>query len=349
MTQLLAPPRQPVAELQARYLPDVMRWLRDVLPGSEPGLSQLLRYHMGWEDAGGTARPPGSGKALRAILCLTACELAGGDWHAALPAAAALELVHNFSLIHDDIQDGDATRRGRETVWSIWGLPAALAGGNAMRVIAERTLTRLEDTGVSPASVAIASAELTRGYLDMIEGQYLDLSFEHRQYVPVADYLGMISRKTGALFESAMFLGSLVATDDIDIARAFGATGRGMGIAFQVRDDYLGVWGDPDTMLKPAADIKRKKKSLPIVHMLERAGGDDRAWLGEAYADDQISGPNVERILDLLERLNVRHYVERTAQATASDALASGTGLCLTHEQQRVLQDIAWYFVTREK
>ena len=103
-----------------------------------------------------------------------------------------------------------------------------------MRVVAERTLTRLEDTGVPPASVAIASAELTRAYLDMIEGQYLDLSFEHRQDVFVADYLGMISRKTGALFESAMFLGSLVATDNIDIARAFGATGPGMGIAFQV-------------------------------------------------------------------------------------------------------------------
>ena len=349
MTQLLASPKQQVAELQARYLPDVMRWLRAVLPACEPGLSQLLRYHLGWEDDEGIASPASSGKALRPILCATACELAGGDWRAALPAAAALELVHNFSLIHDDIQDGDVTRRGRETVWSLWGVPAALAGGNAMRVIAERTLTRLEDTGVAPASVAIASAELTRGYLEMIEGQYLDLSFEHRQDVTVAEYLDMISRKTGALFESAMFLGALVATGDADTARAFGGSGRGMGVAFQVRDDYLGVWGDPDTMLKPAADIKRKKKSLPITYMLEQASDDDRAWLGEAYADDEISGPNVERILELLERLDARQYVQRTAQAAASDALALGTGLCLTHEQQGVLQEIACYFVTREK
>ena len=352
-----APPRsrepataeQEVAALQARFLPDVQFWLRDAIPSSEQGLSRLLRYHLGWEDADGIAGPSGGGKALRPVLCLTACELTGGDWHRALPAAAALELVHNFSLIHDDILDGDVLRRGRETVWKVWGVPAALAAGNTMRVIADRTLARLEDVGVPGACAAKASAELTRGYLEMLEGQHLDVALELRSDVTVAEYLDMICRKTGALFATAMFFGALVATDDAETARAFGACGRLMGMAFQVRDDYLGVWGDPHAMLKPAADIKRKKKSLPIVYMLEHASDDDRAWLDEAYADDQISGPNVERIRELLEQLNARQYVQRTARATASDAIASGTGLCLTHEQHRVLQEIALYFVTREK
>ena len=175
------------------------------------------------------------------------------------------------------------------------------------------------------------------------------MSFEERRDVSVAEYLEMIGRKTGALFESAMFLGALVATNDTEMAHAFGACGRWMGMAFQVRDDYLGVWGDPETMLKPAADIQRKKKSLPMVYMLQRASDDDLAWLAEAYAHDQISEPNVQRILKLLERLDAQRYVRRVAEANASDALALGTGLCLTHEQQRVLQEIARYFVTREK
>ncbi len=349
LSRELATAEHEVAALQARFLPDVQSWLRDAIPRSEQGLSRMLRYHFGWEDADGIAGPSSGGKAVRPVLCLTACELAGGDWHRALPAAAALELVHNFSLIHDDILDGDVLRRGRETLWKVWGVPAALAAGNAMRVIADRTLARLEDAGVPGASVAEASAELTRGYLEMLEGQYLDVALELRSDVTVAEYLDMICRKTGALFATAMFLGALVATDDPETAHAFGACGRLMGMAFQVRDDYLGVWGDPHTTLKPAADIKRKKKSLPVVYMLEHAHADDRAWLDEAYADDQISGPNVERILDLLERLNVRQYVLRTAQVTASDALATGRGLCLTHEQHRVLQQIARYFVTREK
>ena len=338
-----------VAALQARYLPDVLRWLRDAFPDSEPGLPQLLRYHLGWEDAEGVATPSDTGKALRPILCLTACELAGGDWHQALPAAAALELVHNFSLVHDDIQDGDVLRHGRQTVWSLWGVPAALSGGNAMRVIADRTLSRLEDTGVPEQSVAAASSELAQRYLEMIEGQYLDVSFEQRWDVTIAEYLDMIGRKTGALFESAMFLGALVATNDTRAARAFGACGRGMGTAFQVRDDYLGVWGDPETMLKPAADIQRKKKSLPMVYMLGRASDNDLAWLAEAYAHDQISEPNVQRILKLLEQLDARQYVQRIAEATASDALASGAAPDLAPDTRETLEALARYFVTRDK
>ena len=345
----LATAEQEVAALQARFLPDVQSWLRDAIPRSEQGLSRLLRYHLGWEDADGVASPSSGGKALRPVLCLTACELAGGDWHRALPAAAALELVHNFSLIHDDILDGDVLRRGRQTVWSIWGVPAALSAGNAMRVIADRTLARLEDVGVPGVSVAKASAELTRGYLEMLEGQHLDVALELRSDVTVAEYLDMIGRKTGALFATAMYLGALVATDDAETAHAFGACGRLMGMAFQVRDDYLGVWGDPDAMLKPAADIKRKKKSLPIVYMLEHTSDDDRVWLDEAYADDQISGPNVDRILDLLERLNAPEYVQRTARAIASAAVASAAGLCLTHEQHTALPQIVRHFITREK
>ena len=346
---MTGPPEQQVASLQAEYLPDVGAWLRDALADPAAGINHLLRYHMGWEDAEGVQGPSDGGKALRPVLCLTACELAGGDWRRALPAAAALELVHNFSLVHDDIQDGDVLRRGRETLWSLWGVPAALSGGNAMRVIADRTLAKLETSGLPPASVMRASAELNRRYLEMIEGQYLDMAFEQRPRVTVAEYLDMIGRKTGALFESAMFLGALVANDDPRQAHAFGACGRRMGIAFQVRDDYLGVWGDPAKTLKPLTDIQRKKRSLPMLYMLEAASREDRECLAAAYADDQISSENLERILLLLDRLGAEEYVTRTAEACASEAVSLAAALGLPAGRQRTLEAIAAYCVQRDR
>ena len=346
---MTATPEQQVAALQAQYLPYVQTWLRNALAGTAAGINRLLRYHMGWEDAEGVPTPSDGGKALRPVLCLTACELAGGDWHRALPAAAALELVHNFSLVHDDIQDGDVLRRGRETLWSVWGVPAALSGGNAMRVIADRTLAKLETSGLPPAAVMRASADLNRRYLEMIEGQYLDVSFEQRPQVTVAEYLDMIGRKTGALFESAMFLGALMATDDVGRAHAFGACGRHMGIAFQVRDDYLGVWGDPAKTLKPLTDIQRKKKSLPMVYMLEAANREDRAWLAGAYAGDEISSENLERILQLLDRLGARAYVTRTAKACASEARSLARALGLPAGRRRTLEAVAAYCVQRDR
>ncbi len=342
-------PEQHVASLQAEYLPDVGAWLREALADPGAGINHLLRYHMGWEDAEGMLTPSEGGKALRPVLCLTACELAGGDWHRALPAAAALELVHNFSLVHDDIQDGDVLRRGRETLWSVWGVPAALSGGNAMSVIADRTLAKLETSGLPPAAVMQASAELNRRYLEMIEGQYLDMAFEQRALVTSAEYLDMIGRKTGALFESAMFLGALVANDDPGQAHAFGACGRRMGVAFQVRDDYLGVWGDPAKTLKPLTDIRRKKKSLPMVYMLETASRDDQAWLADAYANDQISNENLERILLLLDRLGAQEYVTRIAEERASEAVSLAGALGLPARRRRTLEAIAAYCVQRDR
>ncbi|MCH7656645.1 MAG: polyprenyl synthetase family protein [Chloroflexi bacterium] len=194
-----------------------------------------------------------------------------------------------------------------------------------------------------------ASAELNQRYLEMIEGQYLDMAFEQRERVTVAEYLDMIGRKTGALFESAMFLGALVANDDPGQAHAFGACGRRIGVAFQVRDDYLGVWGDPAKTLKPLTDIQRKKKSLPLVHLREAGTEEDRAWLQEAHRDDEVSGPNVRRILALLDRLGAREYVMRTAEACASEAVSLAGALGLPAGRQRTLEAIAAYCVQRDR
>ena len=339
-----------VSSLTERYLAELESRLRASVPGSNTGFFGLLRYHLGWQDRDGRSVDEDGGKRLRPVLCLASCEMAGGDWHRALPAAAALELIHNFSLLHDDVQDGDEMRRGRATAWTVFGTGQAIAAGNAMRVVADQTLASLAEAGLPAASTISASEEMTRRYLEMIEGQYLDVSFESADDVTTDQYLDMIGRKTGALIEASMYLGALVATGDAVTARAFGACGRRLGLAFQVRDDVLGVWGNPMATGKAVgADIRRKKKSLPVVFLFQRASQAERAWLDEAYAADEVAGADVERVLEILDGLGAHAYVQQVAEGQATQAIDAVAGLGLGPDARRSIAAMAEYFVTREK
>ena len=339
-----------VSALVERYVPAVKERIRASLPDAPGGIFGILRYHLGWQDSDGQPVNEDSGKGLRPVLVLASCEMAGGCWRDALPAAAALELIHNFSLLHDDIQDGDATRRGRPTAWTVYGARPALAAGNAMRVVADRTLLALSEAGAPPETAAAAAAALTTRYLEMIEGQYLDLSFEESDEVTTDDYLDMVSRKTGALIDCAMRLGSLVATDDLNAAAAFGKCGRELGLAFQVRDDLLGIWGDPAATGKPVgADIKRKKKSMPIVHLFQQADGREREWLRNAYAANEVAGDDVERVLEMLADLGTREFVQSTAAEHAAAAVEAIGGLPLSAEAKADIRAMADYFIERDK
>jgi geranylgeranyl diphosphate synthase type I len=342
---------QHVSALQHRYRDQVQAALRGAVVNTDSGFFSLLRYHLGWEEADGRPTSVVTGKGLRPILCLTACEIAGGNWQDALPAAAALELVHNFSLIHDDIQDRDDRRWDRPTLWTVQGEAKAIAAGNAMRVIADHTLMSLANSGMPTSLVSDAAVELTGRYLEMIEGQYMDMSFEGSDDVTVEQYLDMVGRKTGALIESAMYMGALVATSNPEQARWFGACGRRLGLAFQIRDDYLGVWGDPAATGKAVgADIRRKKKSMPVVHLFEHAALADRAWLDEAYATDgEIRGQDVERILELLDRLGTPSHVQEAAIAEANGAMETMNGLGLTDQARETIRAMAEFFITRGK
>jgi len=348
---VLATAEQQVAAIQQRFTNDIQRTLREAIAGSESELSPLLRYHLGWEAKNGDPSTKGGGKALRPVLCLTACDLAGGDWREALPAAAALELVHNFSLVHDDIQDRDMTRRGRETLWAIHGESAAVSAGNAMRVIADKTLMFLANTKLAPHVVVEVAADLTQRYLEMIEGQYMDMSFESSNDVTVDQYLDMIGRKTGALIESAMYMGALVATSDAKTAGTFGTCGRWLGLAFQIRDDYLGVWGDPCATGKAVgADIRRKKKSMPIVHLFQQSAGEDRSWLGKAYAGQgEVEEKDVERILEMLDQFGTLEHVATAASTHAAKAVEEIRTTGLSGKVEQTVKAMAEFFVTRER
>ncbi|HEU4759144.1 MAG TPA: polyprenyl synthetase family protein [Dehalococcoidia bacterium] len=313
------------AQLLAPYKRELEAFLRSILARERPpALYRMARYHLGWEDAEGAPVQAPAGKALRPLLCLLACEAVGGDWRRALPAAAGLELVHDFSLVHDDIQDRDRERRHRPTVWSVWGEPQAINAGDALLVIARLAVLRLAERGVAADVVVTAARILDEATLEMVEGQVVDIGFEESLDVDLSAYLEMIEKKTGALFDCSLRLGALVGGAEPAVIEALGRCGRLMGVAFQVRDDMLGVWGaESQTGKPPAADIRRRKKSLPVVYALSRAEGVALDDLRRAYGGAELSDEDVSLVLRTLDALDAQSYCHRLAADRKAAALAA--------------------------
>ena len=302
-----------------KYRPVLEGAMQSLVP-DESVLFRLLRYHMDWADAQGRAVEGDSGgKALRPTLCFLTCEALGAPWPRVAVAAATLELIHNFTLIHDDIQDMDLERRGRPTVWSVWGVGQALWTGNAMRVLSDRALI-LGDT--SAYLRRQADHLLTESYLEIIEGQYMDLEFEGRPDVRVVEYLDMISRKTGALLRCSVEMGALLATEDTPAKAALRQWAERLGRAFQVRDDILGIWGDPARTGKPVGnDIRRKKRSYPIVYGLEHAGEAGQEALRAAYAAPALEEAQVQTVMAVLEDCDAYRHAQGLVDAESERAL----------------------------
>ena len=332
-----------------RYRAPITSALRLALPEHEVPVYHLLRYYMGWVDVAGNPWVATEGKALRPTLCLFACEASGGDAYTAMPAAVALELIHNFSLIHDDIQDGDETRHHRPTLWPVWGMPKALVAGNVLRVIADKCLEGLVDQGMEPDRSLEAVGLLTEAYLEMIEGQYLDLSYEGRHDIRIDEYLGMISRKTGALIRCSVNLGALTGTRDAATVAAFRECGDSLGHVFQIRDDLLGVWGDEETTGKPVgADIRRKKNSFPLVYAMATARGKDRQLLVDIYGQERLTDDDVASVLDVMERVNVREHAESLAAQNGRQALEALAEVEMGPEARRELEELVHFLLVRQ-
>jgi geranylgeranyl diphosphate synthase type I len=322
----------------------------DLPAGSHPEeLHRMLRYHQGWEDAEGRPADSGGGKALRPTLCLLACETAGGDWRKALPAACALELVHNFSLVHDDIQDRDVERRHRPTVWAVWGKAQAINAGDALLALGRLAVLDLAGEGVPLERVVEAARALDRATLEIVEGQALDLSFEERLDVSEDAYLEMIEKKTGALFDCALRLGGLVGAGDPAVAASLGRCGRLLGEAFQIRDDMLGVWGAENRTGKPpAADIRNRKKSLPAVYVLARSEDATAAELRRIYSQPGLSDADVSMVLGALESVGAQAYCRTAAEERMERALQELSGAALREGPAAELREVADFVLERD-
>lgn len=276
----------------------------------------MLAYHLGWEGDG--AGPEARGKRIRPLLLLLTCAAAGGDWQRALPAAAGVELVHNFSLIHDDIQDNSPYRRGRETVWKLWGIPQAINAGDAMLALAHLGIMRLEHS--TSLEVAFRAARILQlACLELTKGQHLDLAYEARRHLTLEEYWTMVTGKTAALLAACTELGALVAGVPEDCRAHSREFGLNLGLAFQAQDDLLGIWGDAALTGKSAeSDLLAGKKSLPIVFALNQGGAFARRWAqGPVHADE------VPALARQLEAEGARAYVQERAAVMTERALSA--------------------------
>ncbi len=267
----------------------------------------LIREHFGLDDPAAKR-----GKRLRPRILLAVAESEGSDGTAALGAAAALELLHNFSLIHDDIEDGDEMRHGRPTLWAQHGIPAALVAGDAMSSLAYLTLVD-GSRGLPPSTLAAMLHCLQLAHFRMCEGQAFDIGFETATFVTFDEYVRMIEGKTAALLAVACELGALAAGAPAERATAYSRVGRAYGLAFQVRDDVLGTWGRTEETGKPSgADIRRRKWSFPVAWALAQAPSADRTIVADAYATiGALDEDRALAVIGALERLGARDAADR--------------------------------------
>jgi geranylgeranyl diphosphate synthase type I len=310
----------------------------------------LVTYHLGWTDTGGRPVEGTHGKGIRPALAVLSAEAAWAGGEVGVPGAVALELVHNFSLVHDDIIDGDTERHHRPTVWSVWGVGPAIIAGDALEAIAHQVLLR------AGPHAAAASAELASATAAMIAGQAADIAFEQQATVSVEECMAMSADKTGALLGAATSIGAILAGADATTVGALRDFGANLGLSFQAIDDLLGIWGDPARTGKPAGnDLRQRKKSMPVVSALA-AGGDDAdelAFLLGAATVDGVAVPplepgQVKRAAYLVEACGGRAWTASRAKAHLDAALSALDRVRLSPTPRRELADIAVYVVDRQ-
>lgn len=302
--------------------------------GTEPlALYDMLRYHMGWQDEYGRPSRQRAGKFIRPALCLLSCQAVGGDARQILPAAAAIELVHNFSLIHDDIEDNDSMRHNRLTVWKLWGQAQGINAGDAMLALAHLALPRLKEKGISDNKIVHCAKMLSETCLQLCEGQYLDISYENHLDIAVEEYLDMISKKTAALLAASSSLGAFLGTEDEKLVACFYQFGKELGLAFQVHDDVLGIWGvEERTGKSRSSDIAKRKKTLPVLYGLREATGAVKEELARLYSQESIEGEDITRVANILDEIGSRGYAQALAEQHYHRGLAQleTTGLPLS-------------------
>ncbi len=306
----------PLEHYRSQMLPALEQALQQALKPWEDHparlLAEMVTHHFGWQDPQARA-----GKRVRPLLLLLVHEAAGGSWRQALPAAVAVELIHNFSLIHDDIQDRSRTRRGRPTVWARWNVAQAINAGDALFAQAFGVLHALGDP-FGPERALEAVHHLAQACIVLVQGQVLDLQFETQEQVSLEAYLTMIEGKTAALLAAAARVGALLAGAPEHQQQGFEAFGRYLGLAFQMWDDYLGVWGDPrHTGKSTADDLVAGKKTLPVLYGLQ----DPDSPFARRWRQGAVTEEEAPRLAQWLAEQGAREYVRAQAQGYTRQAL----------------------------
>lgn len=300
-------------------LPKIEKKMKEILAlakmEQDSSLHKMLSYHLGWED--GNPNHKSQGKRIRPLLLLLTTETAGGNWENALAAAAAIELLHNFSLIHDDIEDQSEYRRGRLTLWKKHNLSLSLNAGDALYALSFICLSDLQRTYSEKISFQ-AYQLLSLACLSLTKGQHKDISFETAAQVSTDEYITMIEGKTAALLATSTQLGALLAGCDFNDQANYFSFGKNLGLAFQIYDDILGIWGDPkETGKSVATDLFSRKKSLPILYGLAQNQTFKKMW------EKEISEDSIQALSSQLKEEGAYEYAIRLAEFYTTAAINS--------------------------
>jgi geranylgeranyl diphosphate synthase type I len=311
-----------------RLIADTEREMLGVIARAEDErtreLYAMVRYHMGLDS------DAPRGKRMRPLIGLLAYQSIAGDHARALPGAAAVEMGHNFSLVHDDIEDNGAERRHRPALWTFAGVPQAINTGDALFTLSRMALYRLEEEGFDDGRILRLMRLYDETCLALCEGQFMDIwTSEHDEWMSVDYYFDMIGRKTASLIAGSAEAGAVLATEDERVISAYRRFGWALGLAFQLNDDVLGIWGDEAATGKETSDIVTRKKTLPLIYALAETTGADgrrlRAILSQSGAEP--GADEVAEVLDILERVGAQGYTRARASAYRDEALAEITSI----------------------
>ena len=318
--------------------------LCDAVERLDPASREQALYHLGLREPDGSPGP-GAGKAVRPALALLSAEAAGGAGEEGLPGAVAVELVHNFSLLHDDLMDGDTRRRHRPTVWARWGPAAAVLTGDALLALAQEVLLE------APSPHAAAAARLLAATVrELVRGQVADVAFEARRGVTVPECLAMAAGKTGALLATSATIGAVLVGAPAPTVAALGTYGAELGVAFQLVDDLLGIWGDPAVTGKPVlADLRARKKSLPVAYALHHGGATGRELARSLAADGSGDETRLRRLAALVEKGGGRDWAAVEARRRVACAERALAGADLPDVPRAELVALARHLVERDR
>jgi len=335
----------PLNKYTESMLPAIESELQDQVarldePRTRP-FHEMLTYHMGWTGEG--AGPKATGKRIRPLLVLLVTASYKSKWLHALSAAAAIELVHNFSLVHDDIQDNSDKRRGRTTVWKKWDMPQAINVGDALFVISNQAIMDLEKN--YPANTVVRTARVIHNAcLDLTRGQYLDMAYESRNDLSIEDYWKMIEGKTASLLSACTQVGAILGSADESTIEQYHIFGRDLGLAFQVQDDILGIWGNEALTGKSAAsDLVEGKNSLPILYGISQNGKFAQKWAASAIRSDEVA-----EVAQVLVNEGAREYAQREAEQLTNRALETLEKINPKNEVGKALIDLANMLLNRK-
>ncbi len=303
-----------------KFIPEIENGIKTSIqqdiPDFYPGLKEMMNFHFGWLVSTKASKP--QGKRIRPLVVLLCNTMCGGNWQSALPASVSIELIHNFSLIHDDIEDKSDLRRGRITLWKKYGIAQAINTGDSMFSLAQINMLKLADS-LNNHIASKASIKLNETCMILTGGQNLDIAFENERLVSQDRYMTMVSGKTAALLSASMEIGAITAGASSSDQYYLKSFGENLGLAFQIWDDWLGIWGEEElTGKSTSSDLISGKKSLPILYSLEKKGE-----FSEIYLKSGASQDNFNLLIQLLEIDGSKKFTEEIAKEYTERAIDS--------------------------